>query len=96
MGKGARELEVTIDKLREERENLEAQLSDEKVRWLGMKSPGVEGTSGGGNGMGNTSTTVLKNEFKKMMRDTRAESAKILRVCHFPSYGDYTNVPLIG
>jgi hypothetical protein len=28
-----------------------------------------------------TSTTVLKNEFKKMMRDTRAESAKVLRVC---------------
>lgn len=74
-------LEVTIDKLRDERENLEAQLSDEKVRWLGMNSPGVEG----GSSSGNTSTTVLKNEFKKMMRDTRAENAKALRVSCFIS-----------
>jgi DNA repair exonuclease SbcCD ATPase subunit len=71
------QLESTIDKLRDERENLEAQLSDERVRWLGMKSPGVDGAAQ----PGATSTTVLKNEFKKMMRDTRAESAKALRVC---------------
>jgi hypothetical protein len=71
------QLESTIDKLRDERENLEAQLSDEQVRWLGMKSPGVDGSVGALS----TSTTVLKNEFKKMMRDTRAESAKVLRVC---------------
>ncbi|KAH8670342.1 Up-regulated during septation-domain-containing protein [Tricladium varicosporioides] len=70
------QLETTIDKLRDEREQLEAELSDEKVRWLGMKSPGMDGAMPG---PGNTSTTVLKNEFKKMMRDTRAESAKALR-----------------
>jgi len=70
-------LEETIDKLRDQRENLEAQLSDEKVRWLGMQSPAGEGPAG----PANTSTTVLKNEFKKMMRDTRAENAKALRVC---------------
>lgn len=68
-------LEGTIDKLRDERESLEAQLSDEKVRWLGMRSPGFDGPA-----PASTSTTVLKNEFKKMMRDTRAENAKILRV----------------
>lgn len=68
-------LEGTIDKLRDERERLEAELSDEKVRWLGMKSPGLDGSA-----PGSTSTTVLKNEFKKMMRDTRAENAKALRV----------------
>lgn len=68
-------LEGTIDKLRDEREKMEAELSDEKVRWLGMKSPGFEG----GAAPGSTSTTVLKNEFKKMMRDTRAENAKVLR-----------------
>jgi hypothetical protein len=73
-------LEATIDKLRDEREGLEAQLSDEKVRWLGMKSPGVEGQP---SGAGSTSTTVLKNEFKKMMRDTRAENQKALRVSFF-------------
>jgi chromosome segregation ATPase len=76
------QLESTIDKLRDERENLEAQLSDEKVRWLGMKSPGVDGAAQ----PGATSTTVLKNEFKKMMRDTRAESAKALRVCVYLPY----------
>ncbi|KAE9365830.1 hypothetical protein N431DRAFT_352361 [Stipitochalara longipes BDJ] len=69
------QLESTIDKLRDEREGLEAQLSDEKVRWLGMKSPGIDGAAQ----PGATSTTVLKNEFKKMMRDTRAESLKALR-----------------
>ncbi|KUJ15430.1 uncharacterized protein LY89DRAFT_735544 [Mollisia scopiformis] len=68
------QLEGTIDKLRDEREKMEAELSDEKVRWLGMKSPGLDGSA-----PGSTSTTVLKNEFKKMMRDTRAESAKALR-----------------
>ncbi|KAI9055210.1 hypothetical protein LZ554_000174 [Drepanopeziza brunnea f. sp. 'monogermtubi'] len=68
-------LEGTIDTLRDERESLEAQLSDEKVRWLGMKSPGLDGTLP----PGSTSTSVLKDEFKKMMRDTRAESAKVLR-----------------
>lgn len=72
-------LEREIDKLRDEREALEARLSDEQVRWLGMKSPGTEGAAQGV-GAGSTSTMVLKNEFKKMMRDTRAENAKALRV----------------
>ncbi|RDL41187.1 Uncharacterized protein BP5553_01166 [Venustampulla echinocandica] len=74
--KDREQLEGVIDKLRDEREQMEAQLSDEKVRWLGMKSPGVDGAVPG---PGSTSTTVLKNEFKKMMRDTRAENAKSLR-----------------
>jgi len=72
-------MKSTIDKLRDEREKLEAELSDEKVRWLGMKSPGPDG----GSAPGATSTMVLKNEFKKMMRDMRAEAAKSLRVCFF-------------
>jgi len=70
-------LEETIDKLRDQREKLEAELSDEKVRWLGMRSPGMDGPP---SGVGMTSTTVLKDEFKKMMRTTRAENAKALRV----------------
>ncbi|KAL3426675.1 involucrin repeat protein [Phlyctema vagabunda] len=70
-------LESIIDKLRDDRELLEAQLSDEKVRWLGMNSPSVEGPPTPV--PGSTSTTILKNEFKKMMRDTRTESAKALR-----------------
>lgn len=76
-------LEVLVDKLRDEREALDNQLSDEKVRWLGMKSPGVEGPNGGtsgGAGGASTSTTVLRNEFRKMMRDTRDANTKVLRV----------------
>ena len=72
-------LEGTIDELRDRAEALETQLSEEKVRLLGMKSPGIGGDSGA-NEKGATSTSVLKNEFKKMMRETRAENARQLRV----------------
>lgn len=73
------QLENIHDTLRDRCESLETQLSEEKVRWLGVKSPG----SGGARdsmGPGTTSTQVLKNEFKKMIRDTRAENMKALRV----------------
>lgn len=75
-------LEAQIDKLRDEREALESKLSDEQVKWLGIKSPGGPSSDANANatGAGSTSTAVLKNEFKKMMRDTRAENAKALRV----------------
>ncbi|OAF58288.1 hypothetical protein VC83_06355 [Pseudogymnoascus destructans] len=36
-------LEKEIDRLRDEREALEAKLSDERVRWMGVKSPGPDG-----------------------------------------------------
>ncbi|KAI9761483.1 MAG: hypothetical protein M4579_000993 [Chaenotheca gracillima] len=71
------QLENIVDGLRERCESLESQLSEEKVRWLGMKSPGVGGRDGGP--AETTSTSTLKNEFKKMMRDTRAENLRILR-----------------
>jgi chromosome segregation ATPase len=83
-------LEKDIDGLRDRCEALETQLCDEKVRWMGAgaKSPAMGGMSPGmGPSSGNgdmppqtTSATVLRNEFKKMMRDTRAENAKLLRV----------------
>jgi len=69
------QLDAAIDSLRERNETLEAQLSDEKVRWLGMKASGP----GQGGPTESTSTMVLKNEFKKMMRDTRTENMKALR-----------------
>lgn len=72
-------LDNTIDGLRDRCETLETQLSDEKVKWLGVKSPGPPG-SRESMGASNTSTSVLKNEFKKMMRDTRSENMKALRV----------------
>ena len=75
------ELENNLDTLSDRCESLETQLSEEKVRWLGVKGPG----SGGARDSmspGTTSTQVLKNEFKKMMRDTRAESMRVLRVTY--------------
>ena len=71
-------LEGVVDTLRDHIERLDSQLCDDKVQMLGMRSPG--GSREGGSA-GNTSTMVLKNEFKKMMRETRAEHAKALRVC---------------
>lgn len=73
------QLESNLDGLRDRCESLETQLAEEKVRWLGVKSPGTEGAKGPMS-PGTTSTQVLKNEFKKMMRDTRAENMRALRV----------------
>lgn len=70
-------LESVIDSQRERCENLESQLNDERIKWMGIKSP-VPLTPNGPTET--TSTMVLKNEFKKMMRDTRAENLKLLRV----------------
>ena len=91
--KDREQLEATVDTLREKCEALEAQLSDEKVKWLGMKSPGVQGP-----GSPSTSTMVLKNEFKKMMRDTRAENLKAVRVrlYLFRTIVTFANVDLGG
>lgn len=71
------QLEDLIDGLRERCDTLEAQLGDEKVRWLGVKSPGGASDAGGREMM---STMVLRQEFKKMMRETRAEGMRLLRV----------------
>lgn len=72
------QLEGVIDGLRDRCEALDTQLSEEKVRSLGMRSPGTSSRDGGPTET--TSTMVLKNEFKKMMRDTRAENTRALRV----------------
>lgn len=69
-------LEAAVDGLREKVEQTEAALGEEKVRWLGVKSPGE-----GGEGKSElTSVTTMRAEFKKMMRDTRLEGVKALRV----------------
>ncbi|RKF64484.1 putative involucrin repeat protein [Erysiphe neolycopersici] len=67
-------LEETIDSLRDAKENIEAQFNDEKVQWIGVRSSDAELIS-----PNSTSTAVLKNEFKKMIRDIRAENAKVLK-----------------
>ena len=73
------QIESNLDALRERCESAEGQLSEEKVRCLGMKSPDSARDS---MSPGTTSTQVLKNEFKKMMRDTRAENMRALRVSY--------------
>ena len=72
-------LENAIDSLRDRCENLESQLTDEKVHALGVKSPGRPG-SRESLGASSTSTSVLKTEFKKLMRETRQENLRALRV----------------
>ena len=72
-------LENNVDALRDRCEALETQVNEEKVNKLGMKSPGVPGDRSSLE-KGATSTSVLKTEFKKMMRETRAENMRALRV----------------
>jgi hypothetical protein len=69
------ELEGQVDGLREKIEGLESTLAEEKVKWIGIGGDAGQGQS--------TSALVLKNEFKKMMRDTRSEHMKNLRVGFF-------------
>ena len=71
-------LEQSVDKHKERCENLESQLSEEKLKWMGMKPPGKDGSKSAES----TSTMVLRNEFKKMMKDTRADHTKVLKVCY--------------
>lgn len=72
------ELEVQLDDLRNKTAELENRLAEEQVKWLGMMqdSEGGKGMQGMGSG-----AMVLKNEFKKMMRETRTEHMKAMRVC---------------
>ncbi|KAK2805335.1 hypothetical protein FQN50_006236 [Emmonsiellopsis sp. PD_5] len=69
-------LETVLDNLRDRCEILETKLSEERVQNMG--------SNGYSNGYDRgptetTSTMVLKNEFKRMMRDTRAENMKLLK-----------------
>lgn len=65
-----------IDTLRDRCEQLEAQLGDERITWMGISQQMATRDVA----TETTSTMVLKNEFKKMMRDTRTENMKLLRV----------------
>jgi DNA repair exonuclease SbcCD ATPase subunit len=73
-------LESQIDKLRDDKEALERELSDEKVKWLGVRSPSTPSGAGGQLDMGATSIRMLREDFRKMMRDRTAEGLKALRV----------------
>jgi predicted nucleic acid-binding Zn-ribbon protein len=64
-------LEENVDAIQRRCEDLENQLNEERVKSLG---------SGVSSPTDTTSTMVLRNEFRKMMRDTRAENLKVLKV----------------
>ncbi|KAH8730931.1 Up-regulated during septation-domain-containing protein [Phaeosphaeriaceae sp. PMI808] len=72
-------LESQIDKLRDDKEELERELSDEKVKWLGVRSPGMPNGASGQLDMGGTSIRMLREDFRKMMRDRTSEGLKALR-----------------
>ena len=68
-------LENAADGLRDRVEQLEAALAEERIQGLGAKSPtGEKGTG----------AAVLKTEFRKMMRESRTDHAKALRVSPSP------------
>ena len=71
-------LENQVDELRDRIEGLENQLSDVRVQAMGARTPGGNNER---KETVNTSTSVLKNEFKKMMRETRGEHMKAMKVC---------------
>ena len=79
------QLDSLIDGLRDRCEALEGQLSDERVRWIGTKSPGGQAAGERTSALPareTTSVMVMRQEFKKMMRETRAEGVRLLRVSY--------------
>lgn len=68
-----------IDGLRDRCEQVETQLNEERINSLGATNTRDAASE-------TTSTMVLKNEFKKMMRDTRAENMRILKVSRSYSF----------
>lgn len=75
--------EEKIDQLQQRCESLESQMQEDKVKWMGVKISAPNDP---------TSAMVLKNEFKKMMRDTKAEQIKSFKVTFTQSLEmTYTN-----
>lgn len=97
-------MESTIDGLRERVEAQEVRLSEERLKSMGRRGSGTSnaastpgtapGTPGAPDREGNaTSMSVMRAEFKKMMRDARAEQFKALKVSFF--HFDYCDIWLM-
>jgi len=82
-------LEQLCDMMKEKLEHMETALAEEKIRFLGAPRPSTGDTRSPAGRVGGDSTTinVLKQEFKKMMRDMRADQARALRVILSPDSG---------
>ncbi|WPH00267.1 Hypothetical protein R9X50_00309100 [Acrodontium crateriforme] len=77
MEKEREQLDGLLDDLRARCEELELQLSEAKVNGLGGAKSAADGDAPPIRE--STSMTVMRHEFKKMMRETRAEGIKLLR-----------------
>lgn len=77
-------LEAMVDRMRDRSEELENQLAEEKLRWMGVKSTMAAGNRDS-SVPGSTSAHVLQKEFRKMMREMRAENMRALRVGQDPT-----------
>lgn len=82
-------LESTIDSLKERVDGLETAVAEEKIGILGVQSNGPRSADPRARTGDSTTLIVLRQEFKKMMRDMRTEQAKALKVCFLPSTHDY-------
>ncbi|KAL8649921.1 MAG: hypothetical protein Q9226_005368 [Calogaya cf. arnoldii] len=72
-------LEAMVDRMRDRSEEAENQLAEEKLKWMGVKSSMAAGNRDS-SVPGSTSANVIKNEFRKMMREMRADNMKALRL----------------
>lgn len=82
-------LEGMVERLRDEKERLELDLSDEKVKLLGVKSPSAISQSSMSVSGEATSVRMLREDFRRMMKERTAESLKALRVSTTP--GSFRN-----
>jgi len=76
-------MEATMDELKQKVEKLETALSEEKIRAMGSRASVLSerdtNEKVGRAGVG-TTMSVMRNEFKKMMREARAEHFRSLKV----------------
>lgn len=87
-------MEATMDELKQKVEKLETTLSEERIRAMGQRGSILserdtnEGSAKVGRAGAGTTMSVMRNEFKKMMREARVEHFKSLKV----SCREYTNI----
>jgi hypothetical protein len=70
-------MEGLIDGLKDRVEALESELHEERVKSMGSRSS-METTAPAST---STSTTIMRDEFRKMMREQRTEHLKAIKVC---------------
>ena len=91
-------MEATMDELKQKVEKLETALSEEKIKVMGSRASILserdvnEGSAKLGRAGAGTTMSVMRNEFKKMMREARAEHFKSLKVSTEQTFSYSDNV----